>query len=429
MAFKLKYGWKEGAALVPPPSKSYAQRALIVASLAEGRSHLKMSEVEAEDISIMVSALKEFGVQIEVGHEVTAIDGGHLRAPAQPVNCGLSGATIRFLTSFSTLVPNGSVLLTGEPDLLRRPIGPLIDAITKLGGSAESLRVSGFPPVRVKGGGLKGGFAVVESSSSSQFISSLLMVSPLAKEGVRLEAKGLVSSPYVEMTISTMKDFGVMVRSEGMTFSVHGGGYNYADFDVPADMSAASFFMCMAVLRNSAIKIGHVNLARPQADSKIVDILRLLGVTVTVDGDSIQVRMRDGELRSDVEIDLKDSPDIFPPLATLGLLIPITFRGIAHTRLKESDRIRAMGTELTRLGANVLTFDDGVRIVPPKDLKRGVRLNGWNDHRVVMALSIADAALELDCTIEGRDAVRKSYPGFFRDLGLMGIEVENEHVR
>jgi len=416
---------------VPPPSKSYAQRALVVASLAEGRSHLKMdgAGAEAGDIAVMVSALKEFGVQIRVGRDETAIDGGRLRAPVGPVNCGLSGATIRFLTSLSTSVPQGSVVLTGEPGLLRRPIGPLLDAINALGGNAESLGADGLPPVRVKGGGLKGGEAVVESSASSQFLSSLLMVSPLSRGEVRLEARGLVSSPYVTMTIRTMEDFGVKVRSGGKAFSVRSGGYSAINFDVPADMSAASFFMCLTVLRGGAVRIGGVDLSRPQADSNIVDILRLLGVEVTVKGSSILVRRMGDRLRRDAVIDLSDSPDIFPPLATLGLLIPITFRGIAHVRLKESDRIRAMGTELSKLGAKVQLLDDGVRIAPPEHPKRGVRLNGWSDHRVVMALSVLDAALELGSTIEGRDAVRKSYPGFFMDLGLLGVGVEDEHVR
>lgn len=401
-----------------PPSKSYTQRALIASSLAEGRSRI-IRPSYSDDALILKDALSLFGIKI-TGHDVWVVEG--IRSPLVPndvINCGLSGATIRFLISFSSQTKPGYTVLTGGEGLRRRPMGPLLDTIAQLGGWAVSTKGDGTPPVVVKGGGLRGGEARISARLSSQFVSSLLLSSPVSKGDTRLLVEDLVSKPYVDMTLAVMKEFRAEVERVGYReFSVSVKGYEPSKFMVPGDFSSISFFVVGALMTAGRVEIDNIRMDLPQADSKIINIARAMGGKVELLDDELIVI--GPESLSGGEFDLKDCPDLLPAVAILGLKSPVLIKGVAHARVKESDRLHALAQELRKLGAKVDEFEDGLSVRPGERPKEEVVLNGWGDHRIVMALTIACHSLGVKCSITDEKSVSKSYPDFFSDFSRLG---------
>ncbi|MEM4125955.1 MAG: 3-phosphoshikimate 1-carboxyvinyltransferase [Conexivisphaerales archaeon] len=400
----------------PPQSKSYAQRALLIASLAAGRSKVVINDMP-DDVRAMIHALKMFGVRIS-GNTVSGsmpLNSGRI------ITCGESGATIRFLTSYSTLVDSGYTVLTGKAGLLKRPIEPLINAIVNLGGLAMTLK-GPYPPVIIKAQKMSGGDAVINSSGSSQYLSSILMVSPYSVNSTSISAEGLVSRPYVDMTLHVMHRFGVDVEIKDNVYNVRKGFYRPAVFEPPADASSAAFFMSLALLSGRGIMLKGINGNMPQADLlSMLEVLDKLGVPHAMNQDGLKIG--ESMINGTLEVDLRNSPDSLPPLSVLGLKVRVKISGVRHARIKESDRISAISSELLKLGAIVEESPDSITIAPPVNPRKGIKLNGWNDHRIVMAMSVADAALELGSTIENYENVSKSYPRFFEDMAGLGYRV------
>ncbi|MEM0097827.1 MAG: hypothetical protein QW338_05115, partial [Conexivisphaerales archaeon] len=337
------------------------------------------------------------------------------------ITCGESGATIRFLTSYSTLVDSGYTVLTGKAGLLKRPIEPLINAIVNLGGLAMTLK-GPYPPVIIKAQKMSGGDAVINSSGSSQYLSSILMVSPYSVNSTSISAEGLVSRPYVDMTLHVMHRFGVDVEIKDNVYNVRKGFYRPAVFEPPADASSAAFFMSLALLSGRGIMLKGINGNMPQADLlSMLEVLDKLGVPHAMNQDGLKIG--ESMINGTLEVDLRNSPDSLPPLSVLGLKVRVKISGVRHARIKESDRISAISSELLKLGAIVEESPDSITIAPPVNPRKGIKLNGWNDHRIVMAMSVADAALELGSTIENYENVSKSYPRFFEDMAGLGYRV------
>lgn len=401
-----------------PPSKSYTQRALIASSLAKGRSRI-VHPSNSDDALILRNALPLFGIRIS-GHDTWEVEG--IERPSVPedvVDCGLSGATIRFLISFSSQTEPGYTVLTGGRGLRRRPMGPLLDAIAQLGGWAVSTKGDGAPPIVVRGGGLKGGHARISARLSSQFVSSVLLSSPVSKSDTKLLVEHLVSKPYVDMTLAVMKEFGAEFERAGYReFLVKAKGYSPCEFKVPGDFSSISFFVVGALMTAGRVEIDNIRMDLPQADSKIVDIARAVGGEVELLDDRLTVV--GPEKLSKGEFDLRDCPDLLPAVAILGLKSPVLIRGVAHARVKESDRLSALANELRKLGAKVEEFKDGLSVMPGERPREEAMLDGWGDHRIVMALSIACHSLGVKCPITDEGAVSKSYPGFFSDFRKLG---------
>jgi len=417
MKFRFHYEPVRNWSVRLPQSKSYIQRALIISSLAEGKSRIIMRDL-SDDVRVMLRALSKFGIKIRGNtvHGSMPVNSGNI------ISCGESGASIRFLTSYSTLVDRGYTVLTGKPGLLRRPIKPLVDAIVNLGGWAATINSGPYPPVIVKAKKMSGGEVTIEASDSSQYVSSLLMVLPYSNRQTEVRAVELVSRPYVDMTIYVMKKFGINVEAIGDKFIVQGGSYKASEFEPPADASSAEFFMALSLLSGRKIMLGGLSTSAPQADlNAMLETLKKLDVPYKIVEDGLIIE--ESNIRNSLEIDLKNSPDSITPISVLGLKIRVKINGVEHARIKESDRITAISSELSKLGAEVEQAPDGLLINPPEAPRKGIMLNGWNDHRVVMALAVADAALELKSTIENYESVKKSYPRFFDDMAALGYKV------
>ncbi|MGC8661227.1 MAG: 3-phosphoshikimate 1-carboxyvinyltransferase [Nitrososphaeria archaeon] len=417
MKFRFSYEPVERWSVKPPQSKSYVQRALLIASLTGGRSRVVIND-KPDDVQVMIKALRAFGVRISGN----TVNGTMPLNPGRVITCGESGATIRFLTSYSTLVDRGYTVLTGKAGLLKRPIEPLVNAIVNLGGWAATLSGGEYPPVIIKAKRMAGGEAAIKSSDSSQFLSSLLMVLPYSAKPAAIRADDLVSRPYVDMTLYVMKKFGVDVEEHGNTYTVRKASYRPAEYEPPADASSAAFFMSLALLTGRWILLKGINGEAPQADLLPMFVaMDGLGVPHTVVKDGLKIE--ESNISGSLEVDLRNSPDSLPPLSVLGLRVKIKITGVGHARIKESDRISAISSELSKLGARVEEAPDGITINPPANPRKGIRLNGWNDHRIVMAMAVADAALELGSTIENYESVSKSYPRFFDDMASLGYRV------
>lgn len=413
-----------------PPSKSFSHRAIVLASLAEGNSVI-LNPLFSRDTDATVRVMRMFGAVIEKkDHNRYEIDGAvDPKTPNEVLDVANSGTTIRFATSICALTPRGTCILTGDQSIRRRPMGPLLDSLKSLGVDCWSEQENGCPPIGVRGGGLRGGEAIVDSSSSSQFLSSLLISCPKAahNSSIRVE-KELVSKPYVDATIWMMNIFNVKVDRDGYrAFSIRGEqSYKKARVTIPGDPGSASFFMVAAMLAGSSIKISGIDSELPQADLSFLEIARELGAEVSISNGTISLTAP--EKLHGGSFDLKDSPDLLPPLAVAALRAdsPIEITGIEHTRIKESDRISVLSTELSKVGFKIKEGPDYLRIEPTMEPKSEV-LNAHNDHRLFMAFCALGLSLPRGLVVEGLESVDVSYPTFLDDLSSLGAKIEVEN--
>lgn len=357
-----------------PSSKSYTHRALAVASLAPGQSTIT-NALLARDTLATLTCCRAFGVEVESKREGRAVQVKGRRSfepPGNVLNCENSGTTIRIMTAMSGLASKGYVILTGDESLRRRPMQPILDALEQLGVEAHAARENGAPPIIVKGGGIKGGTALIDGSISSQFISGLLIAGVYANTEMLLKIKGdLVSKPYVMTTLATMENFGVKIdHDENMLeYRIHNAEYRPAKFDVPSDFSTAALMLAASALAGEKLKIKGLNFNLPQGDSKIVDIMSAMGCKIDADKQRGEVVVQGAETLEGGEFNLGDTPDLLPVVSILGLKAtsPVRITGVAHARVKETDRVANIAKELAKLGAKVQEFADGLYISAPKN--------------------------------------------------------------
>ena len=400
-------------AVTAPPSKSVTHRALVLAALAEGRSRIR-NPLTADDTEATTCVLAQLGVEVTRGGD-WLVEGGHLSAPAEALHCGESGTTLRLMTAVCALA-NGDSTLTGGPSLTSRPVGPLLDALRQLGVKSRSR--GGLPPVTVAGGGVEGGEARLPGSVSSQFVTALLTVAPLARSRIKIRlTTRLESKPYVAMTVDAMRAFGVEAEHSGdMTrLTAPLKSYRATDLTVEGDWSSAAYPLTAGALAGEATVRG-LNPSSTQADRAILPLLSEMGADVKTRSD--EVRVGASPLRG-IEADLSDCPDLFPIVSALCAAAEgeSHLTGLARLRFKESDRVAAMADGLTRIGAEVRFDADSATI-------RGGALHGaevtpWGDHRVAMSLAVL-ALRAGETKISDAGCVNKSYPGFWRDLADIG---------
>ncbi|MFQ6011689.1 MAG: 3-phosphoshikimate 1-carboxyvinyltransferase [Nitrososphaerales archaeon] len=410
-----------------PPSKSYSHRAIVLASLAEGTSVIS-NPLFSRDTLATVRVMRQLGAIIkEIGHEKYEIEGAsNLNSPSGVLDVENSGTTIRFATSICSLTPQGTCTLTGDSSIRKRPMGPLLDSLNSLGVDCWSSEGDGRPPIVVRGGGLRGGEAAVDGSTSSQFLSSLLISCPKAIRNSSLKVTNeLVSRPYVDATIWMMSRFGVKVeRDEYRSFSVQGGqSYRKSIITVPGDPGSASFFLIATMLGGGSVRISGIDTELPQAELSFLDIARALGAEIAISGGTIDLIAP--EVLHGGSFDLKESPDLLPPLAMAALKAdsPIRITGVEHTRSKESDRISALATELSKLGFKIKEGPSYINVDPTSELKSEI-LDAHNDHRLFMAFCALGTAMPDGLEIEGLESVDVSYPTFLDDLSSLGAKVE-----
>jgi 3-phosphoshikimate 1-carboxyvinyltransferase len=405
--------------VMAPPSKSMTHRAAICAALAEGVSVVR-SPLIADDTEATRRVLTQLGVSIQGETDAWRITGGALKSLDEVLHCGESGTTLRLLTAICALV-EGDCTLTGGPSLSRRPMEPLMDALRQLDVDCES--TDGHPPVMVRGkGAVSSGTVEIRGDISSQFVSALLLVAPrgIGMTTVRITTP-LESKPYVSMTMNTQKAFGVEIEaSQNMrTFKIRNQEYTPADMRVEGDWSSAAFLLACGALTGE-IKVRNLNPRSHQADRAISDILEAMGADVRWGGDGLTVKSLG---LNPIEWDLSDSPDLFPVVASLCATADgtSTLRGLGRLRFKESDRIASVTENLARMGVKFNVEDDTVKIIGGKP--RGAVVDPHKDHRIAMAMAVLGTVTEGETTILDAGCVAKSYPRFWNDLRLMGVEL------
>lgn len=406
-------------ALFAPPSKSYTHRAVLITSLGPGGS-IKRPLLSA-DTRATISASQAFGAEIDVDEEVKI--GGVADRPGTPedvINVLNSGTTLRFCSAVAALT-DGAVL-TGDASIRSRPNEPLLSCLSDLGAQAFSIRNNGKAPLVVRGK-MKGGTAHLNGSVSSQFLSALLIASPLSEQDTRIVIDGeLKSRPYAEMTIDMLAEAGIRIEAGAKEFIVPAGqSFHLKGYTIPGDFSSSSYPMAAAALTGSEVTIRGMLPSR-QGDSAIIDILRRMGAEVSWDKEKGDLRVKGGELKG-VDVDAGRTPDLVPTIAVLGALAKgkTTVFNAEHVRHKETDRLHAMAVELSKMGADIRERPDGLEIEGGK--LHGAKVHGHHDHRIVMALAVAGMVAG-DTEIDTAESVDVSYPGFFTEMKGLGAEVE-----
>ncbi len=403
-----------------PPNKSYTHRAIFLSSLANGKSIIK-NVLRSRDTNATIEICKSFGAEIqgtESSLEVNGVD--KFETADLAVDASNSGTTIRIASAIAAL-RDGKTILTGDESLKKRPMKPLLDALESLGAKCSSN--DGRPPLTISGR-MGGGEVSIPGNVSSQFISALLIAAPLTEKGASLNiSSDLVSKPYLDATIITMKKFGVKVKvlDQYKKYKIEPQQYRPTTIAIPSDFSSVALLLSAAVLvgRDLTVKVSVGNLA--QGDEAIIDILGKLGVNVSMNNDTITVKSPE-KLRGG-KFDLANTPDLLPPLSILALKseFPIELYNVRHARFKETDRIAILARELQKLGINVTEKEDGLILGQPKEL-REASLNSENDHRLFMAFCIA-AMFVGGCTVSDSDSVDVSYPSFVSDMSRVGAKI------
>ena len=407
--------------IVCPPNKSYTHRAIFLASLAGNNSKVENVLFSADTIAT-IEACKKFGAEIEIVNSSIIVKNSiKFDTNVPEIDTENSGTTIRIASSIASLFSK-EITLTGDSSLQKRPMQPLLDALTSIGAQCSS--TNGKPPIKIKGK-ILGGDVTIPGNFSSQFISALLICGPLTENGINLTIEGnLVSKPYLDATIATMRKFGVSVQTliPYKRYNIPPQIYKSTTFTVPIDFSSLALLLSAAVLNGEEITVKGSIGNLPQGDEVFIDILEQLGVTVDVDDEKIKIKslikLKGGKF------DLSNSPDLLPPLAILALNSsnPIEIINVKHARLKETDRIAIIARELVKLGVKIQEKEDGLILESSGDL-RGVELNSENDHRLFMAFCIAGMHIG-GCTITDPESVKVSYPNFIEEMNRLGAKIQ-----
>lgn len=402
-----------------PGSKSITNRALPLAALAEGTTTLT-GVLHSDDTLHMRHALEALGIGIEDVDETTLrVHGGksRLRAPHEPLFIGNSGTTVRFLTALAALVP-GPVTLVGDEHMAKRPISDLVDGLRQLGVRVDC--ATGCPPLTIHGGQLPGGTVTMRGDKSSQYFSALLMAAPGAEGPLRLVVDGnLVSRPYVDITLTMLRDFGASVQASEFEFELTPTAYVPRSYAIEPDASSASYPFAIAAATGLSITVPHLGRGALQGDYGFVDLLEQAGAIVTRSPDQTTVRGRAGSdgrgtLRG-LDVDMHDISDTVMTLAALAPVAhgPTHIRNVENIRIKETDRLEATVTELQRLGQSVTSGRDWLR-VEPRPITPAV-VHSYSDHRMAMAFAVL-GLVRPGIRIETPSCVKKTYPTYWKDL-------------
>ncbi|MBN1514667.1 MAG: 3-phosphoshikimate 1-carboxyvinyltransferase [Phycisphaerae bacterium] len=405
-----------------PGSKSLTNRALMVAALADGPSHLA-GVLRADDTRHMIEALRMLGIGVTVDEHACAADvqgcAGHLPNVEADLFCGNSGTTIRFCTALCA-VGHGGFRLDGTPRMRERPIGQLVEVLQSLGTPVEYLEHEGYPPLVVHGRGMAGGHVAFDSPPSSQLISALLMSAPRARSDVLIEVTGqVVSVPYIRMTLAVLEAFGVSVVDEiggdGARFIVPAPQpYRGRPYDIEPDASNASYFLAAPAIAGGRVTVEGLGSRSVQGDARFVDVLEQMGCRVDREPDRLTVCSPPAGTRlRGISIDLNDMPDMVQTLAVVALFAdgPTHVHNVENLRVKETDRLAALAHELRALGASVEERPDGLSIQPPQAV-RPASVNTYDDHRMAMSFALAGLRAQ-GIVINDPECTAKTFPDFF----------------
>ncbi|MGX2966940.1 3-phosphoshikimate 1-carboxyvinyltransferase [Ursidibacter sp. B-7004-1] len=412
-----------------PGSKSLSNRALLLAALAEGTTKVT-NLLDSDDIRHMLNALKQLGVNYQLSDdktvcEVTGVGGAFEWQSGLALFLGNAGTAMRPLTAALCLKGNteSEVILTGEPRMKERPILHLVDALRQLGANITYLENEGYPPIAIRNTGLKGNYVKIDGSISSQFLTALLMAAPLAENDMTIEIIGdLVSKPYIDITLAMMRDFGVTVSHQNyQLFSVKGQQKYHSpqQYLVEGDASSASYFLAAGAITGK-VKVTGIGKNSIQGDRLFADVLEKMGAKITWGDDFIQAEQ--GELKG-IDMDMNHIPDAAMTIATTALFAQgeTVIRNIYNWRVKETDRLTAMATELRKVGAEVEEGEDFIRIQPLAlaDFKHA-EIETYNDHRMAMCFALI-ALSNTPVTILDPKCTAKTFPTFFDEFEKVSV--------
>ena len=411
-----------------PGSKSLTNRALLLAALAQGESTLA-NVLISDDTRVMLAALGKLGFKLDINEaaKTVRVQGYHGKIPNRNAELflGNAGTAMRFLASACCLSTperyGGEYHLDGIERMRHRPIGQLVDSLNEIGGGIDYVGETGYPPLLVHGNGLRGGKIRMSTTLSSQYISALLQIGPCCDESLTIYFDGPVTSrPYVEMTLTLMERFGASVDAN-VSFTairVEPSGYEACSCDIEPDASNAGYFLAMAaIVPDSRCTIERLGFKSLQGDAAFAEqVIQPMGASVIYEPNSITViSPPTAEKLTGIDADLNHMPDMAQTLAVTALFAegPTTIRNVGNLRVKETDRLAALQTELTKLGATVMINGDDITIKPPPGNKlKPATIDTYDDHRMAMSFAIAGLRAP-GVIINNPSCVNKTFPGFF----------------
>lgn len=400
-----------------PGSKSLSNRALLLAALSEGVTTVT-NLLDSDDIRHMLTALHSIGVSYTLSDdksicEVTGLGKGFSVNTPLDLFLGNAGTAMRPLCAALAL-SEGEYLLTGEPRMEERPIGSLVDSLKALGADIQYIKSEGYPPLKINGKICKGGSISVDGSVSSQFLTALLMSAPLLDGDTEISVEGeLVSKPYITITLDIMAKFGVVVENHDFQRFVIRAGAKYVSpgrYMVEGDASSASYFLAAGAIKGGKVKVTGVGQTSVQGDIRFADVLEQMGAKVTWHDEAIEI---EGAELSAVDLDMNHIPDAAMTIATTALFAKGTtaIRNIYNWRVKETDRLSAMASELKKLGAEVVEGEDFIEVTPVSNLQESA-IDTYNDHRIAMCFSLI-ALSDTPVTINDPGCTAKTFPDYF----------------
>lgn len=398
-----------------PGSKSITHRALLMAALAEGKSEIR-NPLLSEDTLLTSQALGQLGVAITRKEGMVHVAPPEKRwaSPDGPILLGNSGTSMRLLLAVAA-TGSGRFIFDGSPRLRERPIGPVLEALSSLGVEPRYLGAKGYPPVEILSQGLTGGEALVDARESSQFLSALLIASPCAKRETRVTwIEPVASYPYVTLTLAMMRQFGIGYQWLDSNLLVIPAPQSYPPlrYLVEGDCSSASYFWAAAALTSGEVFTSPITPESLQGDCRFLRVIEGMGCRVSWDAKGVWVKGPERLLP--VDRDMNEMPDMVPTLAVLGAFAegPTRIRNVSHLRVKESDRLKVVASELQKFGVPVEELEDGLVIHGGKVLSPQEEIESHDDHRIAMAFAVAGLRVE-GVAIHGAEAVAKSFPLFW----------------
>ncbi|WP_028863375.1 3-phosphoshikimate 1-carboxyvinyltransferase [Psychromonas aquimarina] len=412
-----------------PGSKSLSNRALLLAALAKGTTTLT-NLLDSDDIRHMLNALKKLGVNYQLSDDKKqcVVEGlGRAFNTAElgslELFLGNAGTAMRPLCA-ALCLGQGEYVLTGEPRMFERPIGSLVDALQQAGADVTYLQDENYPPLKIKGTGLKGGKIEIDGSVSSQFLTAFLMSAPMAAQDTTIEIIGeLVSKPYIKITLQIMQDFGIEVDNENGEYQkfVIRGGQTYTapgSYLVEGDASSASYFLAAGAIGGGSIKVTGIGRKSVQGDIQFADALEAMGAKIEWGDDFIKASK--GELKA-IDMDMNHIPDAAMTIAVAALFAQGTtiIRNVYNWRVKETDRLFAMATELRKVGATVVEGHDFIEVTAPAKLNHAA-IDTYDDHRMAMCFSLV-ALSDTPVTINDPKCTSKTFPDYFEKLDSVSL--------
>jgi 3-phosphoshikimate 1-carboxyvinyltransferase len=410
--------------IIIPSSKSHTIRAVIIASLAEGTSKI-LNPLSSADTMAIVNACKALGAKINTDNKIGwVIEGTNhtLKKPAEALNMANSGTSLRLISGIIAALCDFEVQLEGDDSLSTRPIQPLLKSLNELGAEALSVNNDGYCPINIKGK-MQGG-STETLGITSQYISSLLLACPLLENDTKITVVNPHEIPYIKMTLKWLdqQDIKYEVSDDFTKFKIT-GNQRYKSFEktIPADWSSAAFPLVAAAITNSNILIKGLDMEDTQGDKAIIDYLKKMQADISIEEQGIRIK---GKPLQGCELDINSTPDALPALSVLGCFAEgtTTLINVAQARIKETDRIKVMAEELSKMGADIKEREEGL-IIHQSTLK-GNKVRGHNDHRIVMALSLAALIAEGKTEITKAESIDVTYPTYVKSMKSLGAKME-----